>query len=136
MQKVERVKRAINFTGPDRIPLLLYNTDLEKSDIIVIEVVNQFGSSESPQSEWGFVWQKLDRTMGQPAEPLIRDWADRKNLLVPAAKKTGRFATAAKMMAEYPGAYYLASLGLSGFAVMSSIRGFADCLTDIYLETE
>lgn len=47
-----------------------------------------------------------------------------------------RFLHVKKMMEKYPDAYYLANMGLSGYTIMSCLRGFAEVLEDMYLDEE
>ena len=37
-------------------------------------------------------------------------------------------------MEKYPGQYYLASMGLSGFTIMTCLHGFAQVLEDMYVD--
>jgi hypothetical protein len=129
--RCEQVRRAIHRQGPDYVPLLFFNQDKEQSDIVVVDVVRHFMGAAEDQSEWGFAWEKLDRTMGQPLKPLLPDWGRLKSLEVPDPGDPGRFARVTGVMDEYGERYYLASLVLTGFTVMSFLRGFAELLVDL-----
>ncbi len=69
--------------------------------------------------------------MGQPREPLLPDWDRLANLQMPQPADPGRFSHVAGVMNQYGERYYLASLVLSGFTVMSLLRGFAPLLLDL-----
>ena len=132
MNSVERVRRAMGFRNPDRLPMVFFNRDLEQSDLRMIDLQEHFGGSDGLQSEWGFAWDRLDGTMGQPREPLIRDWdADFPGFRAPPLDRERRAAWIRRQMeAAVPGQYLLGSLQLSGFTVMTFLRGFLDTMAD------
>ena len=136
MNEVERVKRAISFDKPDRIPILLFNRDFDLSDIIITEVINHWDGKNKDVSEWGFVWEKHDGTMGQPKEPLIKSWSKLGDLCIPVARNPARFLGVKSVMEKYTGKYHVASLALSGFTIMTILRGFAEVLEGLYDERE
>lgn len=136
MTRFEQVRKAMRFQSPDYVPILFFNRDKEQSDIQIIDVVQHFQGEHQDTSEWGFVWESFDQTMGQPKEALIRQWADLDELKLPDPSDKTRFAGAQEIMDRYPGCYYLASLVLSGFTIMTFLRGFAGTLEDLYEEPE
>ena len=130
----ERVRRAIDRTGPDRVPILYFNADKEQSDIILIDVVRHFAGADGLTSEWGFRWDKRDLTMGQPRERIIKKWDDWESFCPPDAFDKKRFEQVSAVKESYgKDRYYLASLVLSGFTVMTFLRGFASTLEDFYI---
>ena len=70
----ERVKRAFGFQNPDRIPVVMFNKDFEEGDVIICDVVKHFGGPENRVSEFGFSWERVDRTMGQTSDIMIEEW--------------------------------------------------------------
>lgn len=133
----ERVKRAFGFQNPDRIPVVMFNKDFEEGDVIICDVVKHFGGPENRVSEFGFSWERVDRTMGQTSDIMIEEWNDFENYQFPDAKKPGRFEDAFEIMKKYgDDKYYVASLCLSGFTVMTFLRGFENTMCDLYLEPE
>lgn len=133
----ERVKRAIKFQNPDRLPVVMFNKDLEEGDVIVCDVVKHFEGSENTISEFGFSWARVDHTMGQTADIVLKEWKDLATYEFPDAKKQGRFDEAFEKMKTYgKDKYYVASLCLSGFTVMTFLRGFEDTMCDLYMEPE
>ncbi len=132
----ETVKRAIHMEGPNRVPLLFFNRDKKQSDIIMIDIVRHFIGDKKDMSEWGFKWERHDDTMGQPVEELIKEWKDLTNLVIPDAANKKRFSHVDDVMNKYGGKYYIASLGLTGFTIMSFLRGFENILVDIYENTQ
>jgi uroporphyrinogen-III decarboxylase len=132
----ERVKKAIRIEKPDRTPILLYNRDFDESDLIITEVIDHWGGSNKDVSEWGFVWEKHDGTMGQPKDALIKSWSDIGSLRVPRVDDWDRYGAAAGAIKKYPEKYHVASLALTGFTVMTILRGFSEVLEGLYLEPE
>ncbi len=137
MTSKERAQRAIHFGKPDRLPILIFNADLAQSDLIVCDVVDHFGGENKDTSEFGFVWDSRDDTMGQPRENLLKEWSDLKDYRFPEAARPDRFADALEKMKLYGNdKYYVAGLSLSGFTVMTFLRGFENTLCDLYEEPE
>jgi hypothetical protein len=132
----ETVLKAITRTGPERIPLL-YAYSLEKSDIVNIPVVNHF--LDGGVSEWGFEWEHLDNAllMGQPKRPVIENYAQMERCPFPDPYDSSRFAHVKAIMDKYgPDRYYKANFVLSGFAIISMLRGFSNVMEDFYLDSE
>ena len=125
--RVELVRAAVARRNPARLPILFFNQDREESDLILIDVVRHFQGPSRDRSEWGFAWEHLDRTMGQPRAPVLRDWDELDRLAVPDARDASRFAAVAETQSSFGERYYLASLVLTGFTIMSFLRGFSDC---------
>lgn len=136
MTAKELVKKAIRMESPPNVPVFLYNKDQEDSDMIVMEVVKHWMGENKDISEWGFKWEKHDDTMGQPKEPLIKSWDDFGRLKVPDPYNKTRFDDVLETMKKYGDKYYLASLALTGFTVMTFLRGFGETLEDLYFDRE
>jgi uroporphyrinogen decarboxylase len=127
----DQVRAAIRMQGPDGVPLYFVNRDRDLSDIVMVDVVRHFMGADRNLSEWGFRWERRDQTMGQPREPLIHEWADLDRLAIPDPDDPARFAEVEPTRARYGERYYCASLVLSGFTLMSFLRGFAPLLADL-----
>jgi uroporphyrinogen decarboxylase len=137
MTSKERVRRAIAFEKPDRVPMLFFNEGKEYSDIVLIDIQNHFMGGNRDVSEWGFTWERMDGTMGQPRELLIKDWSQLSMLTPPAVDAQRRVRKAKAEMSMYPkDRYFLASLQLTGFTIMTFLRGFAETLEALLLEPE
>jgi hypothetical protein len=132
IRRKEQVLRAIHRRGPSYVPLLFFNRDREQSDLIQLDVVRNFLGEKGNRSEWGFRWSRLDRTMGQPEEAVIRRWEEIEDFPWPDAGDRSRFSAVRDAMAMFGDRYYLASLSLTGFTMMSFLRGFANLLVDFY----
>lgn len=129
--RLELVRAAIGRRNPTRVPILFFNQDREHSDLILVDVVRHFQGPNQDRSEWGFEWEKLDRTMGQPKAAVLKAWADLDHLAVPDPRDPARFASAAAAREAFGDRYYLASLVLTGFTVMCALRGFSELLLDL-----
>jgi len=136
MNRKQQVKKAISLQGPDYIPLLFVNKDKEHSDIIIIDVVKHFMGPKENVSEWGFEWIRIDETMGQPKRTIVEDYCDLKQLQVPPADDPDRFSHVQETQDKYNERYYIASLVLTGFTVMTFLRGFANTLQDFYINRD
>ena len=134
----ETVCKAIAGQNPERIPLL-YAKSLEKSDIINIPVVKHFMGPDKNISEWGFTWARLEDEllMGQPERPVIESWDSFDTFTIPDANDPHRFDHVAETMSKYgTDRYYKANFMLSGFSIISLLRGFSNACEDLYTERE
>lgn len=127
----DQVRAAVRMQGPDYVPLYFVNRDKDMSDIVMVDVVRHFMGEDRNLSEWGFRWERRDQTMGQPREPLIRQWDELSALALPDPDDPARFAEVEPTRARYGDRYYCASLVLSGFTLMSFLRGFSSLLVDL-----
>ena len=74
MESRERVLRTIERSGPDRLPIhYVGKRYLECSDVLAASYgpAAEFAPSEPGMTEWGYVWQSLNETMGQPRESSV-----------------------------------------------------------------
>jgi hypothetical protein len=133
MSRVEQVKKAIQRNNPDYVPVLFFNRDKEQSDIILIDVIRHFNGEKEDMSEWGFQWERYDNTMGQPKVELIKDWSDFSGFITPDPYDKSRFTQVEAIRKQYGNdRYYMASLVLTGFTIMTFLRGFENTLSDFY----
>jgi len=128
MTSKERVKRAITFNNPDRPPLYCINADFDESDILGVGVVNHWGGEKHDRSEFGFTWDRLDGTMGQP----VLDGA----YTIPDPHAPARYAHIAAHIAAHADKYNMMCLGLTGFTLMTILHGFEETLADLYTDPE
>ena len=137
MTSKERVKKAIKLQGPDRTPILIYNQDFDQSDIVVCNIIDHFQGEDRSSSEYGFVWERFDGTMGQPKDSVIHDLSELDDYKFPNAKVEGRFDLAFDRMKTYgDDKYYIGNLFLSGFTIMTFLYGFENTLCDLCLDEE
>ena len=132
----DEVIKAINFNGPSRVPIYFLHRDQDRSDIVTLEVQNHFMGSGENISEWGFTWERLDETMGQPKDYVLANWDNLPNLKIPDPADPQRFLDVIEFNRKYPDRFRMASLGLSGFTTMWCLRGFDKLMLDIAVDLE
>lgn len=135
----ENARRAIHFETPERLPVLYFNRDLERSDFLLTGAGSpaSFQPETPGRSEWGFIWVRHDDTMGQPKEPpLGESWDGLYNYKAPDPHDPTRYLETQRQIEMYPDRYIIGSLGITGFNTASFIRGFENSLEDLYLEPE
>ncbi len=138
MTSRERVKRAIHFKNPDKMPIYYFNKDIELSDIIAVSYggASSFVPTEPGQTEWGFTWERVDDTMGQPKTCPISDWSLLDSFVPPDGTLPERFVPIANARKQNPDIYLIAGMGITGFNLVTFLRGFEDSLMDFYEEPE
>ena len=121
MQRKEIVLRAIEFANPPRVPLsYCMRDDFQESDTAGVgcAAAADFTPTAPGATEWGYVWESLDHTMGQPgAHPL----ADEEKLAAyrpPDPRAPGRFAHLAAQIASNEERFIKFGLGI--YRVQSS----------------
>jgi len=134
----ELVNRAITFQSPSRPPIF-YRTDPERSDIVQAPYYapTNFVDAENTRDELGCIWNNVIGTgTGYIIKHPLEDWASLETYTLPDPRLPSRFAEVEKAVAKYPDKFVVASIGLSGFGLMTALRGFEDILSDLYLNPE
>lgn len=135
----ENARRAIHFESPQRLPVLYFNRDLERSDFLITgpSSPSSFKPETPGRSEWGFVWVQHDDTMGQPKEPPLEiGWDGLYNYKAPDPHDPTRYEEAKRQIEAHPDKYIIGSLGITGFNIASFIREFENAMEDLYIEPE
>ena len=128
MGRQEAIK-AIKMQAPEYVPVFFFNRDKELSDILMCGIQDHFGGEDGLHSEWGFEWEQLDDTMGQPRQAADGSPAGLWGIRAPEANRPGRFDEAEKAAAGAgAGKYIIAGLELSGFTTMTCLAGFGNVL--------
>lgn len=133
MTSRERVKRAVLFQGPDRIPWSLpepFGTDF--LNVSATEMPGWRPGVEG-QDEWGCVWAKLagDKTMGQVVVHPLDDYAKLDGFAFPDYNVPQRFEkAAAQIAADRDEKFVLASVPLSFVHRLEYLRGHVEAWTD------
>ena len=133
MTSKEIVRRAIERTGPPRVPVNYCNRDFECSDVLTTGAAEApgFVPSEPGTTEWGYVWESLDRTMGQPHTHPLADWAAMERYVPPDPCAPGRLDHLPGWAAEHRDRFLRFSVGISGFNQATFLRGFEAFLMDL-----
>lgn len=138
MNSKDTVRRAIEMKAPERVPILFFNKDLEKSDIARVEYAPAAGFQPSVvgQTEWGFVWERLDDTIGQPRKPPITSWDDLAKYDPPDPNAKGRFDHIEDFIRRNSDKYLMGTMGITGFNLVTFLRGFESTLEDLYIDRD
>lgn len=126
-----QVLKAVTFQNPDYVPIYYFNQDQDQSDVVAFEVQQHFLGPEKDVSEWGFAWNRMDETMGQPISNPIADPSQLGSFVAPDPYNPGRFLGIESFHQQYSDRFRLASLALSGFTTMSFLRGFNNLMLDL-----
>jgi hypothetical protein len=133
MTRKEIVYRAIERRGPPRLPINYCNRDFDDSDTIGVGYgpARNFVPRETGDTEWGFVWEVLDGTMGQPkTHPLAED-SDFDAYRPPDPYAPGRFDTLPEQLARHADRFIKFGLGITGFNQATFLRGYEAFMMDL-----
>ena len=141
MTSLQRVRQAIAFRHPDRVPVVFWNCDQTEGDVLVYHLalgVPGDGTANAwdwSVNEWGYHLVKSgDGTMGHPVEPVYGDPPRIDEIRVPALREDERMSAAPAFFEACGDRYRLASFDLSGFTVYTFLRGFENAMQDFLLE--
>ncbi|HNR29455.1 MAG TPA: uroporphyrinogen decarboxylase family protein [Candidatus Hydrogenedentes bacterium] len=133
MTRNERVRRAILFQRPDRVPLFFWNRDQREGDVLIHSLTLDADGA----SEWGYRMRSLGNgTMGQPEAAVIPTWEALDTFRFPRIEPERRMAGAADFVRGGEGYYLLAGLGITGFNLYTFLRGFGEAMLDFIAEPE
>lgn len=139
----ERVRRAIEFAQPDRVPIVFWNLDQAEGDVMLYHLslgVPGEGSANAwdwSTNEWGYRLEKMgDGTMGHPVDAFYRELPAAEAIVRPALREEERMSEVPGFAARAEDRYRLASLDLSGFTVYTLLRGFAEAMQDFLLDAD
>src|SRR5450759_4183522 len=91
MMRRGQVFKALTFQNPAYVPIYYFNRDQDQSDLVAFEVQRHFIGNDKDRSEWGFAWNRMDETMGQPLSNLIDVLSQLVNFAVPDPADPERF---------------------------------------------
>lgn len=138
MNSYQRVTSAIGFKGPDRLPLV-FRCDPERSDIVGVgySVPAGWTAVDAGADEWGRVWANIIGTgVGQMTKHPMDAAPDLSAYVFPDPHACGRFDGVREFVRSHEGKYVTGTMGLSGFNLMMSLRGFESILMDIAMPSE
>ena len=138
MTKKAIVKRAVRMQNPPEIPIRFFNRDKEKSYIqeTGYAAPHNFHPADPRQTEWGFHWERLDNTMGQPKGCPLADLDLLDQFIPPDPNAEGRFDHVDHFIRQNANAYLLGNVGISGFNFVTFLHGFENTLEDLYLDRD
>ena len=140
----ERVCRAIEFDGPDRIP---YNFDENRTPLndlygddfiwVFVDPAPDFDPSDPGENELGVITETLDeRVLGIPKVHPLDDWSKFKDFVLPDYTLASRYVNMERHIAANPGKYVLGMFPHFLFQVLPDILGFENFMLSVYLERE
>jgi len=135
----ERIRRAILFQGPDRIPRALpepWGTDFFN---IGAGGDPNWSPSVEGEDEWGCIWKKdaLGKTMGQVTVHPLPDYAMLDGYRFPDYRLPGRYEAARERIHENTEEkFVLAGIPLSLIHRLEYLRGHVEAWTDPYEHPE
>jgi uroporphyrinogen-III decarboxylase len=138
MNKKELVIRAITFKTPDRPPIYFRN-DPDRSDIVQVPYYSptNFIDPENTRDELGCTWNNVIGTgVGYVIKHPLEDWAALETYSLPDPRLPSRYTEIKNAVQKYPDKFVVAAIGLSGFSLMTVLRGFENILSDLYLNPE
>ncbi|MGA2863979.1 MAG: uroporphyrinogen decarboxylase family protein [Verrucomicrobiota bacterium] len=137
------VEQAIRFGSPERVPMVFWNRDQEKGDIMLYHLALGAPGDGTPnawnwsENEWGYRLESLgDGTMGHPVAPFYPELPVPKAIRVPGLREVERMSAVPAFLQACGDRYRLASLDLSGFTVYTLLRGFENAMQDFLLNPE
>lgn len=143
MTREERVRRAIGFRHPDRVPVVFWNRDQAEGDVMLYHLAlgapgnGSVNAWDWSVNEWGYRLEKAgDGTMGHPVDAFYRELPRAEDIRVPELREDERMSKAPEFFAACGDRYRLASFDLSGFTVYTLLRGFENAMQDFLLEPE
>ena len=107
MSRRDEVFKALSFNKPAYVPIYFFNQDQDQSDIVAVEVQKHFLGPGKDCSEWGFTWERMDETMGQPSSNLINTPGDMHNLKQPDPEDPIHFEGVEAFNLKYPDRFRL-----------------------------
>jgi len=141
MVRHERVRLAIEFRRPDRVPIVFWNRDQTEGDVMLYHLALGAPGDGFPnrwdwhENEWGYRLESLgDGTMGHPVAPFYPELPAPESIQVPALRQDERMSEVPAFLATCDDRYRLASLDLSGFTVYTLLRGFENAMQDFLIE--
>ncbi len=139
MTSYERVRKALTFEKPDRIPLAMG----PDSDIAGIgyKPDSNFEPRREGMNEWGIVWRSLNPEQGDQGQVLVHplaDWDCHKTYSFPDPFAPGRFDHVASALDAYrqAGRYVVGHMGKGPMHLLDDLRGFQNYLADLMIEPE
>jgi len=131
----ERVRRAVHFETPDRLPVAFASLGVTDFKSAVGAI---FPSARAETGlgadEWGCVWEKTEaHNMGQVRGHPLADWSALEGYAFPDPDREELYAHMPGRIAEAGGRYVKTGIFALIFERLHMLRGFENVLTDLYL---
>jgi hypothetical protein len=148
MDSRERVRRAVEFDFPDRVPFEWYKhgvnqPDYERTDILWVHykpleepLIEEKGNEVWSTDEWGCTWvsYKSIPTMGQPLVHPLQDWENLCGFQFPDIRLSDRFQGVDEEIEEFRGMgkYVIGALDFGVWERLHFMRGLNETVLDLY----
>jgi uroporphyrinogen decarboxylase len=138
MSSYEVVRRAVEFEGPDRLPLRFEALGLNDTHGVPW---NQIGTGDHSKretyDEWGCMWQRSDMAnMGQVKGHPLADWRAIDHFQWPDPDDPAFYEGMEERFARSEGKYVTTGIFMLLFERMHTLHGFQNTLLDLHLERE
>ena len=139
MTSYEVVKRAVEFDGPDRLPIR-FDMLPDVTDVRPV-MWKQIGTGDPAKQrtidEWGCTWERSDvANMGQVKEHPLADWRALDAYAWPDFDDPAWYEGMEGYFYNAEGMYCMTGIFMLLFERMHALRGFENTLTDLYAEPE
>ncbi|MDR0656860.1 MAG: hypothetical protein LBG22_11145, partial [Treponema sp.] len=134
----ERIKRAIEFRTPDRLPMEFWAYNI--SDTIGLGW-NQIGTGDRSKretvDEWGCTWGRSEvANMGLVIKHPLADWATLANYEFPDPDNVVFYAGMEEKAKNLGDKYVVTGIFMVLFERLHSLRGFEGLMLDFYMEPD
>lgn len=138
MSSYEVVRRAIEFSTPDRLPMRFPALGINDTHDVNW---NQIGTGDhalrATLDEWGCTWARSEvANMGQVKGHPLADWSALATYRWPDPDNPAFYAGMEAKFAGSDGKYINTNLFMLLFERMHALHGYQNTLTDLYLERE
>ena len=138
LSSYEVVRRAVEFQGPDRLPLRFEALGL--SDVHHVGW-NQIGTGDhclrETTDEWGCLWMRSEvNNMGQVKGHPLADWRALEHFHWPDPDDPAFYEGMEDRFAGADGKYVMTGIFMLLFERMHALHGFENTLTDLVLERD
>lgn len=134
----EVVRRAIEFDGPDRLPVRFDALGTSDVHMVWTNQIIPMGQTERENlDEWGCFWIRSEMAnMGQVKGHPLENWVALKNYKWPDPHNSSFYKGMEDRFEGCEGKYVLTGIFMLLFERMHSLRGMENVLSDLYLEKE
>ncbi len=141
MTAYELVRRAIEFEGPERLPMRFGALGIDDTFGVGCRPAEGWEPSRPNEDEWGCLWHKPDeasgvRNMGQPKGHPLTSWDLIDRINFPNPDEDYRYAHIEEALERAGDRYVLIGCGFTLFERMHYLRGFTELLADMHAAPE
>jgi len=133
MSSYEVMKRTIEFTAPDRVPIIVPSCGVEETFGVGPKAGGKELSPRERLDEWGCLWQKSEvKNMGQVKGHPLTDWAKMKDYPFPNAADDSRYAHIPAALGKAGDKFVILGNSNGLFERLYFLHGYEPALLDLY----